>query len=513
VLGELARVEQRRLRCGDAAYQAIVLPATLANLEPATLALLEQAIAAGIPLHAEAACRPAWIAGRPDARIADLSSDPAWRDHADAASLAAALRRDFPPQLTAADGGPLPAGLEWRVVRRDGEAVVFLCNPWDETVSASLRLPGSRLTALDTADGSLHGVPSQVQGDGQIADLALPSGGHALWWCAGEAAVPTQPAWRPLPATPVGSGSDHPNLLTLDHLALRLAGRDELRTSTVLADRALWSAMGFAEPAWGASIQYRRTFLDHPTGDLPGFAAAYTVIIDPGTNVSGLRLAVERPGLYRVLVNARPVEGWTPWFDRAMAAAPVGGLLHPGFNRIELVADRFHMLHELAPVYLLGDFALRPVDSGFALGPPSPLGLGLWRDLGRPLANGTMSHHWRIRPLAPARRLRVYLPRWHGAAWRLHLDGVLIGRSVHGASTLDWDGEVQAGEHLLTVDIVSHPAGMLGPHHQDGLPGRWTWERAGKPPTAVAPPGAAWRTPAVGLLDPPVVLVEEALCP
>ncbi len=513
ILAELARVEGRCLQVGHAAYQAIVLPAALGNLEPTTLDLLAQALVAGIPVHAEAACRPAWVAGRPDRRSDGLAASLAWRDHADAASLAAALRRDFTPHLLAADGGPLPAALAWRVVHRGGDTVVFLCNPWNESVSTSLRMPGSMLTALDTADGTLRPVPSRLRDGGQVVDLVLQPGEHVLWRCSDGAVAAALPAaWQPLPVALSGIRADHPNLLTIDHLALRIASREELRTSTVLADRALWKAMGFVEPAWSASIQHRRTFLEHPTDGLPGFRAVYTVMIDAGLDLGSVRLAVERPHLYQVLVNGQAVEGWTRWFDRAMAAAPVDGLLRHGENRIELVAERFHMLHELAPVYLLGDFALRPIASGFALAAPQDFALGLWRDLGRPLANGTMSYHWAIRPETPVRRLQVSLPRWHGAVWRLLVDGVLAGRSVHGASILECDCALQAGAHDLAIDIVSHPAGMLGPHHVEGLPGRWTWERPCHPPSGMAPPGAAWRAPDTGLLEPPVVRMRGLPC-
>lgn len=506
LLAELGRVEGAQLRVGAVAYRAVVLPAALENVEEPTLALLAAALAAGVPLHAEAACRPAYVAGRRDPRPAALAGTPSWRDHGDAAALAAVLRRDFTPHLAAADGGPLPPGLAWRLVRHGADSLVFLCNPWDTPLEASLRLPGRRLGALDSEHGTLQTIPSRPQGAGQVASLHLDPGGHALWWCSATGEQPAAPvAWSPVAVVAGTTTADHGNLLVLDHLVLRVDGRDEVRAIAPRADSALWNAMGFRQPMWSASIQFRRTIIDHDVSSLPGFTAAYAAEIDPGVDTTGIRLAVEQPGLYRVLVNGTAVDGWTPWFDHAMAAAPVGHLLRTGANRIELTTPRFHMRHELAPAYLLGDFALRPAAHGFAIAPPRPLGVGSWASLGRPLANGTMAHHWDFTSTALTKRLRVRLPRWHGAAWRLHVDGVLLERAVHGESVLQADCDLQPGRHRLTITIVSHPAGMLGPHHGDGLPGRWTWERSWEPATSAAPPGAAWRFPETGLLDAPVV--------
>lgn len=508
LLAELGRIADGLLHIGAAAYRAVVMPAAVDSIEESTLLLLESALRAGIPVHGEGAHRPTMVAGRRDPRPSALSASAAWSDHADAAALAAALRHAFPPQLLAADGGPLPPGLAWRLVRRGEDSIVFLCNPWDRQLSVSLRLPGRRVVAMDTADGSQRTIASRPHGMGQVAPLQLAPGGHALWWCRAEAAAPpAAPIWESEILTPDGITADHPNLLVIDRVRLCIDGREDIGATAPRADRMLWKAMGFAQPAWDASIQFRRGFLDAPLGALPGFRATYAAEIDPGTDLAGIRLAVERPGLYRILVNGAPVEGWTTWFDPEMAAAPVDGLLRHGANEITLVADRFCIHHELAPVYLLGGFALRPNAHGFALAAGRRLGLGTWSHIGRPLAIGCMSYAWLADLAVPAKRLRVRLPRWHGAVWRLLVDGTAIARAVHGQPELASDCSLAAGRHRIEVVIASHAAGMLGPHVGDGLPGRWTWERDWEAVGDAAPPGSAWRIPDTGLIEPPMLAV------
>jgi hypothetical protein len=505
VLAELASVGDGVVEAGSCRYRTLVVPAVMSNWESSTCALVASAIGRGIPVHAEGG-PPVYVDGRPDLRPRELAHLPGWRRHGGAAALAAALRAEFPPQLAAADGGPLPPELVWRRVETADGSLVFLCNPWDRPLAARLRLPGRGLLRLDTADGSVAPEASATAGDGQEADLDLPPGGHRLWLCTAApvavAVAATGPAWLPLATEPAGIEADHPNLLAMDFAQLQVGGREVLASTTVRVDTALWRAMGFPGCIWQLSSQYRRAFLDHDVSCLPGFRVRYQATLDPALRRDGLRLAVERPDLYRVLVNGTAVDGWSAWFDPGIGATPAGNLLRPGVNDIELVADRFDMRHEIAPVHLLGDFALEPAARGFRAIPPLPLGLGSWRALGRPLAFGTMTYAWRFHLERAAGRLRVRLPAWAGAAWRLAIDGEPATRSVHGQDISIVELALAPGPHRCAITIVSHPA-HLGPHHGDGLPGRWSWERAWEPDPAAPHPGAQWLIPPAGLLAPP----------
>jgi hypothetical protein len=505
VLAEIGRVDGSVLHVGACAYQAVVVPAAMAGWESSTLTLLA---GAAVPLHGEGAARPRFVDGRPDPRPAGIAR---WQAHADATALAAALRAAFPPQLAQADGASLPPELAWRRVETPDGSLFFLCNPWNRPLRSSLRLPGRGVLALDTADGSISTVASAPSGDGQRLDLELAPGDHALWLCTAAAAgaAPTAPAWRTLPVSAAGIAADHANVLVLDHAELRIAGQAPLAGTAVRLDSALWTAMGFRLSGWSRAIQFRRTLLDHPVGHLPSFSVAYAFDVDAGVDLRSLRLAVELPELYRITVNGAPVSGWQPWFDPAMGAAPIGTLVRSGRNTVELIADRFCTRHELANLHLLGDFALRPAEHGFAIAPPRPLTLGSWRSLGRPLANGAMTYAWDAVVDAPAARLRVRLPAWAGATWRLSLDGAIVARAGHGEDELIADVAVSAGTHHLGITVVSHLAGLLGPHHGEGLPGRWTWERAWEPLRAEAPPGDGWRAPETGLLAPPEIAVSS----
>ena len=55
--------------------------------------------------------------------------------------------------------------------------------------------------------------------------------------------------------------------------------------------------------------------------------------------------------------------------------------------------------------------------------------------------------------------------------------------------------------------IAGHPAALLGPHHVQGIAGRWTWERPWEPAPTVIPPGDSWISSAAGLSAPPVIAI------
>lgn len=213
--------------------------------------------------------------------------------------------------------------------------------------------------------------------------------------------------------------------------------------------------------------------------------------------------------------NGHAVDGWQPWFDPEMAAAPVGELMRVGGNTITLHAERTHPLHELTPAYLLGGFALHAQSHGFALAAARPLALGWWRDLGRPLACGRLAYAWDLVLAEPAEhlRLRVRLPQWAGDTWRLRLDGGLVAIAAQGESELELPCALLAGQQRLVVEIASGLSGMLGPHHSRGLPGRWTWESAWMPPRAEAPAGESWQVPTCGLTAAPEVWMVAVVQP
>ena len=72
------------------------------------------------------------------------------------------------------------------------------------------------------------------------------------------------------------------------------------------------------------------------------------------------------------------------WIDRDFPLFSIGEFLRPGKNTLSLTAPRMHILAEVMPVYILGDFLVQPGDKGFDIAGGRITGLGSWRQAGLP---------------------------------------------------------------------------------------------------------------------------------
>lgn len=497
VLAELGAVEDGQLRCGACRYRAVVLPACMTTIESSTCALLESFLAAGGTVYAEGVLPPL-VDGRPSPRAQALAVTAC----PGPAALAATLRAAHPPAIAAPDGGALPAGLAWRLVDTAEGALAFLANPWTEAIDCELVLSGAGLLALDSADGSVHPLPATAAAGRVVHRCRLAAGEHQLVLAtAGAAPAPALPAAAPVPCatTLLGIGCDQPNLLPLDYAEVELAGEAPMADSIASLDRRFWQAQGFEHSLWSNSIQYRRTFLELDFSQTRPFTVRYRCQLDDGCPHDDLALAIERPWLYRIAINGRPLDGaGESYFDGDMRRIACGHLLQTGGNLVTLAADRLQPMHELAPLWLLGGFGLRACASGFAATAPAGFALGDLGPQGRPCYRGTVDYRFSF-TCAEAAGLALGGLDWSGVCLRVAVDGRELGRIWRRQAQAAFAIPLAAGTHELHLACVGDCFNAMGPHHAEGLPNRWTWERS----PVIQPPGSAYRRRPHGLMRAP----------
>lgn len=532
VLGELARVDEAGLHVGPATYDTVVVPATMENVLEETVAWLEAFLAAGGRVYA-AGAPPALVRGRPDPRPGALAARfPAnWHAVSNRAALVNALAERHPPPIVSPNGQPLEGGpAHRRVVAADGTSLHFFANPWDRPVELDVRLAAARVLRLDTATGVAVQLAAATAGGGEVvARLELPPGGHALWaalpaWSAtaNEAASlwqvrpPPVRRWRKVAGVElVAVTPNGPNVLALDYCDLELPdGRRLEGENSIRADLANWHAHGFEKNVWNFGIQFRRTFLDAPVPDPRGFAVEFPFAVAPGVDpavLGAVDLAVECPWLWRVSVNGNVIafDQASVWWDENIRRTPITAQLRTGSNRVRLETERFTVRHEIATVYLLGAFALAGAPAGFAMRPASPLGLGDWQTYGRPFDAGTWVYRFRITWPAEAKRWKLRVPGWRGAALRVRLNAKSVGVLFEDSDSIE--GELEDRDSIagkpgeLEMTLAGNLQNQLGPHFSDGLPGPWSWQHQPSP----EPPGAAYRFFATGLTASPAIEWSE----
>jgi hypothetical protein len=411
----------------------------------------------------------------------------------------------------------LPANLCWRrKVLDDGAILYFFCHPWETPFRGIVELEGHSLYQLDTARGEIRQVACKPTPTGQSAVLDLPALGHALWLALPEGrSLKTDP---PLPKTTENVVVDlaaiecrDPNLLMLDYCDLKVGDQVFEEMNTVKADRRNWQLHGFDDNLWSRAIQYRRRFLHAPIENDHPFTVTYRFHVDPDAVekiAESLAVAVERPWLYDVRCNDRPLDfpAADAWFDEDMRAAPLAEAVRAGENRLTLSAEHFHVLCELMPVYVLGDFFLEPAEKGFVVTSPRPLEYGRWDEQGRPFDPGKVAYEYGFSLEAPAEAIQVRLPDWNGSLATVLLDGETLGHIAWPPEELLRRHRLEAGDHRLTIVVTGNLKNMLGPHFSDGLPGIWTWANA----PAKTPPGEKYRFFPAGLNTEPEVGIAPA---
>jgi hypothetical protein len=512
IMESLGRVEDGKLVVGACAYDAVVLPPAMENWTAATLQLMKDYLDAGGRLYALRP-PPVFVNGRESGEPATLADRYAarWHTFADTAALLAALRQAVPPPITAPDGGPLPASLCWRRVDLgDGAWLTFFCNPWGARIQADVRLEGRALKILDTASGNIRPLSTQTDGEPIIAHLDLPPRGHALWLCESQPLTESTPAvltetTHPVALELLSAERLSPNLLMLDYCDMEAYGRTLEDVNTLHADDANWRWQGFDGNPW-FSHPFKRTVIDRPIDPDSACLVRYTFVVAEDVSQAArdtFKLGIERPWLYDVRLNGTPlpVESAPRWFDEAMQAVLIGEHVRPGENVLTLEARPFHILCEIMPVYLIGDFALEPVAQGFRVEAARPLALGDWTQQGLPFYPDIVRYAFNVALEENTSHIRLSLDAWAGSVVAVWLDGAEAGVVMHPPFTLDIAMPLEAGQHTLDVDVVGIMKNMMGPHHAEGLPGAWTWRNS----PSHQPLGIEYRRCPSGLLTMPSV--------
>jgi hypothetical protein len=476
------------------------------NLTAPTLKLLRACLDKGLPVYSLTV--PEQVDGRPSSEPVALAKASGWKQFNDTAALLAELRQQIPPYLSGPDGKAIPGAPVWRRVMTPEGVVWFFCNPWTEPIQAEVRIAGSSVARLDTARGSMEVHPVELDGKNIRLRLSLLPRGHELLLVSDSPAIAaaapcrTAPQRTPVQLTLRGIQRMRPNLLYVDYGDLEAYGQKRQDLNTAVADTQNWQWQGFDENPWGK--QFRRTLIDRPVDAGSGFAFTYRFAIDKGISpaaLGSLRVGIERPWLYHIDFNGVAIEqnSGERWFDENMRSFAISQAARPGQNALTLTAQPFHMLCNIMPVYVIGDFALAPADRGFTIVNPSALAMGDWTSQGMPFYPDRVRYEYSFSLPQKAQGLIARVPAWQGSVAVVLLDGREVAPVMHPPYECEIPGPMTAGKHVLAVDVLGSMRNMMGSHHIENLPLRWTYEFA----PGHMPPGKDYRIDPSGLGEKP----------
>jgi len=522
IMADHARIKDSLFIIDERAYDLVVLPPYLENVNDRTVTLLQEYLVQGGEILSIATI-PGHMSGSPTERLRGLAEThssqwlhlPTRRD----SRLHTALKRDdFMVEAPTEFGGRV-----FHLRRQfDSGQLIFWSN-WslEESASGQFTVFGSAVEQLVPFTGKVDPYDAATHSDGKVTipiELA-PGGSLLLFVHEDDESAPvdretiskTEETVSPDGATDIRRLK--PNILMLDYLDYRVDGHSEEEAHYTAAADSIFKHSGLStyglrgHNPWERGIQYKTNIVDQNTlfGTDSGFEATYS--FDVGASLrdrTSLQAVVEWAGLYEVQINGQRVEPipdvWA--IDRSFDVFDVSSYVETGTNHLTLTAKSMSIHAEVEPVYLMGDFDLGSQEQGFRLTSPSTLEHGPWDEQGLPMYPYGISYEqsYDFAPGNSTTSYAVRLPEWLGTVAEVRVNGQSAGIIGWKPYELEVTNLLQKGSNDVEVIVYGSLKNLLGPHHSQEEPGFVTPGSFGGPRTQ--PQGLDYNTLGYGLREP-----------
>lgn len=489
------------LRVGKRVYDLVVLPPGTEGLDSATARLIQAYVRNGGKVISMVE-PPAWIDGAVSSEMAALAA-------ANPSQWLRPASFDAVVKLMPSSGVTVTSGKLFHQRRKlnEGEILFFANNSLTQGARAVAIVDGPAVTRLDAVEGKLLQYASRRFGTKTEFNIDLPPGGSLLVFAGPAVAEAAAPRPAPAALTPVAASGPMnvsrlaPNALRIDYLDLEAGGKTLKGVYYYAAQEAVYKAHGFTTNPWNTAVQFKRRTLEKDNFAAgTGFTATFRFTMAPGVSRKRLRAVVERPALYKVSVNGKPVEPvkgeW--WLDVDFGVYEIGEHVKDGENAITLAVSPMSIFAELEPVHLTGDFGVEAVESGWRIVPAAPLKTGEWVSQKLPFYSDRVAYSADYTLKAGTRHF-VRLPEWHGTVAEVKVNGKSAGIIGWQPYEVEITPLVKAGRNRVEVIVTGSLKNLLGPHHPKivkGITGPGSFRRAPES----QPPGTQYDLERYGLL-------------
>jgi hypothetical protein len=316
-------------------------------------------------------------------------------------------------------------------------------------------------------------------------------------------------------------------VLTIDYCDLQLGEQPAENVYCQEASRRVFRHHGMEDNPWWRAVQFRDGLLQKTFPAESGFAATYRFRIQ-GETPQRLRVVIERGDLYEVTCNGHVVEPQSGqwWLDRSFSVVDIGAHVRAGDNQVTIKAAPLTVWHEIQPAYVVGEFALEPAASGFAIvsadavvdnstgalhgtnpARNSKAGSGVtkrlapWNDLGMPLYGHRVGYSQEFQVDRPSGRYVARLDEWHGSAAKVIVNGQTVGYIGWRPWEVDVTEAISPGRNTVEVVVFGTLKNTLGPHHAGEVRGFGRPHDYLRHRESGTPPGSDYDTIAYGLFE------------
>ena len=512
-LQEFGAIKFGKVNVGRRAYEMVLLPPGLKNLNDGTWVLIRDFLMRGGQIVSWVA-PPDYINGAvtDDLRVLQSGYSDRWNDAGPGGGFDR-VRATAPPGIVFREPSSHRRLFHHRREFKGGQ-IVFLANADpDQPAGGSMSLKGGSVEEWDPFTGRVKPYPFERQGGRVDIRFAVPPGGSLLLCVRDHRAMPgpaaSKAGWAEVPAEGrMAVELESPNVLTLDYCDIVLGGRRERDLYFYDAQRKAYQFHGLERNPWDNAVQYKTDILDLDTFPPDsGFEAVFgfRAVKGDALDFADIRAVVERPDALQVLINGREVRPsageW--WLDRAFGVYPIGPRIVSGRNTLTVRAKPFTIHAELEPVYLLGDFRLRAADRGFEIHPPAPMAVGSWAAQGLPFYGSSVRYRrtFVVPEDGATDPYRLELGSWTGATAEVYIGDKRVGTAAFAPHEVDLTGAVGPGRNEVSVVVFGTLKNTLGPFHNDPPLGR-AWPGSFRQGAKEGPPpGSAYHVVDYGLFE------------
>jgi hypothetical protein len=496
-----------KLHIGYRAYDTVVIPPYTENLNASTVRLLKQCIGHGGTRVLCCGDPPTLIEGQLSDRPKKLAERSNWQ-RIEPDDLPAKLLElsdgKFAIRRSQDDNGILLSHRR----RLDGGDIVFLVNTSiDSPSSGRIESTMKSVEQWNPETGNISSYPYEENPNGINADFELPPCGSLLLFLSKRAAKPVpsdSPRTSKIEAAgPLRINRTDLNVLTLDFVDITAGGETKSNVYFYQANQFAFQKNGMDRNPWDSAVQFRDELITKEFAAGSGFEATYRFTIENEVPAE-LFIVIERPDLYSITCNDKAISAakgsW--WLDKVFGKIDIADNAKAGENTVTLKASPMTIYHELESAYILGDFALKPVDSGFVIVPEVPMKLGPWNKQDHPFYAAGLSYEQNFNIARPAGRYYVRLPDWYGSVAKVFVNGKPAGHIYCQPWECDVTESISKGSNTIEVVVIGTLKNTLGPHHGNHpLGSAWPGMFHSAPETG-PPAGDRYSTVGYGLFEP-----------
>jgi hypothetical protein len=300
------------------------------------------------------------------------------------------------------------------------------------------------------------------------------------------------------------------NVLVVNYLDLETskAERKELYFMEALNGLFRENGIEMGNP-WQHKIQYKQNYLelDSIFTSESWFNASYHFTVQENLDknaMENIRAVPERPELWTVYINGQEVQKMAGeyWIDRDFPVFTVGPFLKPGKNTLTIKAPRMHILAEVMPVYLLGDFLVQPAKTGFEITGGEIQTAGSWQDAGLPFYSREVGYTqtFQIGEFSGS-AFTIQMGDWNGTLAEVWVNGQNAGLIAWQPFELDVTEWIKTGTNEITVNVfgsLKNTFGFFYENNNNWIFGPFSWNRA---PEKI-PPASDYFLLDYGLFEP-----------